>query len=290
MDAEKAFAKVNLTLDILGKRADGYHDMRMVMQSVSLYDELAIEFNDSKEISLNTNLPFLPRDNTNLAVRAAQTFFQETGIMPRGMTVTLKKRIPVCAGTAGGSSDGAAMLRILRHHFAPELPDRELERIGSLVGSDIPFCLFGGTALAEGRGECLQALPDMPACTFLLCKPDFSISTPELFSLVNVKALRYHPDTEGMLHSLQVGDLEGICRRLYNVFEDILPRKYAQVLELKRQLLELGAMGVSMTGSGPTVFGIFRDQDRAKEAAEAMRRSCPSTHLAQPVPRIGGRG
>ena len=289
MDTEKAYAKLNLTLDILGKRADGYHDLRMVMQSVSLCDQLSVEFNNSKEINLNTNLPFLPRDSTNLAARAAQTFFRETGIPPCGMTVTLEKQIPVCAGTAGGSSDGAAMLRLLRRRFAPELPDRELERIGSLVGSDLPFCLFGGTALAEGRGERLQALPDMPACTFVLCKPDFPISTPELFGLVNVKAIRYHPDTEGMMRALRAGDLEGICRRLYNVFEDVLPRKYAQVLELKRQLLELGAMGVSMTGSGPTVFGIFRDQSRAEEAAEAMEKSCPCTYLAQPTPRIGGQ-
>ena len=288
MEREKAWAKLNLTLDILGKRPDGYHDLRMVMQSVSLCDELTVNFNGGEGISLHTNLPFLPRDGTNLITRAAQAFFRETGLAPVGMEVVLNKRIPVCAGTAGGSSDGAAMLRVLRRRFAPGLPDGELERIGGMVGSDIPFCLRGGTALAEGRGELLRTLPDLPDCWLVLCKPEFPISTPELFSLVNVKALRYHPDTEGMCRSLESGDLEGVCRRLYNVFEDVLPRKYARVAELKRQLLELGAMGVCMTGSGPTVFGVFGDASRAADAAEGMGRTCPGTYLARPVRGAGG--
>jgi len=277
----KAYAKINLTLDILRKRADGYHDMRMIMQSVSLCDTISVS--PAEKMSMQSDLSYLPLDGGNIVMKAAAAFFRETGVKPRSFAVSLKKEIPVCAGMAGGSSDGAAILRYLRDLCAPEMSESELERIGAQVGSDVPFCLRGGTVLAEGRGEVMRTLAPMPDCTILLCKPDFPISTPELFSKVNVRKLRFHPDTAGAEAALAAGDLQGIARRLYNVFEDILPRKYQKVWEIKQRMLELDAMGACMSGSGPTVFGIYEDEQRAQEAAQELKKLCDCVHLARPV-------
>lgn len=281
-----AYAKINLTLDILRRREDGYHDMRMVMQSVGLCDRLTIQTGAGCGVRIDSNLSYLPEDRSNIAAKAAEAFFAETGISPVGLAVKLEKHIPVCAGMAGGSSDGAAMLRFLRDTLAPALGQEELERIGALVGSDVPFCLRGGTALAEGRGEVLTDLPPLPECTIVLCKPDFPISTPELFAAVRLRRLRCHPDTAGMREALEARDLIGVARRLYNVFEDVLPRKYRRVFELKRALLDLNALGASMTGSGPTVFGLYADHQRAMEAAQALREQGELVFLSQAVGRI----
>ena len=261
--------------------------MRMVMQSVSLCDRLTIRTGAGCGVRIDSNLSYLPEDRSNIAAKAAEIFFAETGISPVGLAVELEKHIPVCAGMAGGSSDGAAMLRFLRDTLSPALEQEELERIGALVGSDVPFCLRGGTALAEGRGEVLTDLPPLPECTIVLCKPDFPISTPELFAAVRLRRLRCHPDTAGMREALEAGDLIGVARRLYNVFEDVLPRKYRRVFELKRALLDLDALGASMTGSGPTVFGLYADHQRAAEAAEALRERGELVFLSQTVGRIG---
>ena len=282
---EPAYAKLNLALDILGKRPDGYHELRMVMQSIDLQDMVALSAQEGDGVQITTDLSFLPRDGSNIAAKAARRFFEKLCLPSPGLAIDIQKRIPVCAGMAGGSSDGAAVLRILRRAYAPDLSQEELEAIGALVGSDVPYCVRGGTVLAEGRGELLTDLPPLPPCFFVVCKPDFPISTPELFAKVRVKKLRCHPDTAGMISALERQDLEGVARRLYNVFEDVLPRKYAQVFEIKRALLEEGAMASSMTGSGPTVFGIFRDQATARRAAEALRPRCPATFFCKNVGR-----
>jgi len=281
---EPAYAKLNLTLDILGKRSDGYHDLRMVMTSVDLQDVVTVSVSDSGGMNLTSNLHFLPKNDSNLVVKAAHRFFLETGVNAPGLNIDIQKSIPVCAGMAGGSSDGAAMLRVLRSHFDPQMPMEKLCAIGEQVGSDVPYCVFGGTALVEGRGERVTPVASMPNCFFVVCKPPFPISTPELFAQVRVKRLRCHPDAAGMLRALEQEDLAGVAHRLYNVFEEILPRKYAMVFELKHQLLEHGAMAASMTGSGPTVFGIFAEEQRARDAAEAMKRVCTATFLCRPVP------
>jgi len=277
----KAPAKLNLTLDILRKREDGYHDLRMVMHSISLCDRIRLDTDGGEGIRCSSNLPYLPKDEGNIAVKAALAFFRETGLTCPGLHIEIEKHTPACAGMAGGSSDGAAVLRGLRQLYAPELPNAELERIGAAVGSDVPYCIRGTTALAEGRGEILQDLPPLPACWFVVCKPDFAISTPELFRQVNVKKIRLHPDSRGMITALEQQDLEGVARRLYNVFEDFLPRRCGEVLVIKQKLLELGAMNAVMTGSGPTVFGIFRDKARAQEAYESLRREYRQTFLEQ---------
>lgn len=280
---ESAYAKLNLALDILGRRPDGYHDMRMVMQSIDLADQVTLSPRSEPGISVSTDLPYLPKGEGNIAAKAAARFFEATGLPFPGFDIDIFKQIPVCAGMAGGSSDGAAVLRILRRLYAPDMTEERLEEIGALVGSDVPYCVRGGTALAEGRGERLTDLPALPPCWLAVCKPPCSISTPELFSLVRLKKLRCHPDTAGMIAALERGDLEGVARRMYNVFEDVLPRRYVQVFEIKSALLGLGAISASMTGSGPTVFGLFRDQEPAEQAADALRGQFGSGVLCRAV-------
>lgn len=283
MSAGRACAKLNLALDILGKRPDGYHDLRMVMQSIDLSDEVTVTPQAAPAVSVATDLPYLPKGDGNIAAKAAVRFFAETGLPETGFAIGIKKNIPVCAGMAGGSSDGAAVLRILRQLYAPDMPLERLEEIGALVGSDVPYCVRGGTVLAEGRGERLTDLSPLPQCWLVVCKPACSISTPDLFAQVRVKKLRCHPDISGMTAALEQGDLEGVARRIYNVFEDVLPRKYHQVFEIKSALLEAGAMAASMTGSGPAVFGIFRDEETAVQAVGALSGSCPSVFLCHPL-------
>lgn len=282
---EPACAKLNLTLDILGKRPDGYHEMRMVMQSIDLADRVTVSTCPGKEIAVTTDLPYLPKGDGNIAAKAALWFFSSVGMEPEGLAIDIQKNVPVCAGMAGGSSDGAAVLRVLRRLYMPDMTEEQLEEIGALVGSDVPYCVRGGTALAEGRGERLTDLPPLPPCFLVVCKPACSVSTPELFGLVRTKRLRCHPDTAGLLSALEHGDLEAASHRFYNVFEDVLPRRYSQVFEIKGALLERGAMAASMTGSGPSVFGLFRDEEPARQAAEALEASCQTVFLCRPAAR-----
>lgn len=279
----KAYAKLNLTLDILRRRPDGFHDLAMVMQSVSLADDVTLTLADSGGIRCESNAGFLPTDERNLAVKAAMAFARETGITLPPLKIRLEKCIPTCAGMAGGSSDAAAVLRGLRSMFLPTLAQSELERIASLVGSDVPYCVRGVTALAEGRGERLTTLAPLPPCWFVICKPPFPISTPELFSRVQVKEIAYHPDTQGMIAALEQQELSAVARRIFNVFEDVLPPKYSKVFAIKRSLLELGAMNAAMSGSGPTVYGVFDSETAAQRAFAALREEYAQCYLAQPV-------
>ncbi len=282
----RANAKLNLTLDVLGKRPDGYHDLRMIMQSVELADVLNLEYNETGELRICTNLHFLPNNEKNLAAQAALRWYecevsQEPGKWTvedlkrsgnfNGLDITIKKHIPVCAGLGGGSSDAAAVLRALNEMENACLSPEAVARIGALVGSDVPYCVMGGTALAEGRGEILTPLPTLPRCWVVLCKPEFSISTPALFAKIDSVRLRCRPDTQGAIDALEAGDLAGVARRMYNVFEDALPdRQRARVNDVKNALIQCGALGASMSGTGPTAFGLFEDEARAREAQERM--------------------
>lgn len=280
---ERAYAKLNISLDIVGKRPDGYHDMVMVMQSVSLCDELCIRLNDTGELSAVSDLHFIPNDERNLAVRAARQFLDAAGEPGQGVEISMKKRIPVGAGMAGGSADAAAVLRSMNRLYGGRFSTAELEEIAAGIGSDVAFCVAGGTALAQGRGELLTRLPDMPECYFVICKPGFSISTPELFRSIDSSPLRHHPDTAGILESLDRGELEGICRRLYNVFEDVSDRRIKTVGEIKSRLLDCGAAGAVMTGTGSAVFGIFTDAATARKAQSALLREYRFCCVAEPV-------
>lgn len=278
----KAPAKLNLTLDVLGRRGDGYHDVRMVMQSVSLADTVMLTASQGEGVTLSSNLNFLPTDRKNLAVAAALRFREATGTDLGRLSIQIEKQIPVCAGTAGGSSDAAAVLRGLNELFKAGLSPEELAKIGEQVGSDVPYCVLGGTALAEGRGELVTPLPALPKCWVVMAKPGFPISTPELFGKLDEQRLRCHPDTPGMISALEAGDLPGVARRLFNVFEEVLPpRKREQVEELKLSLISHGALGASMTGTGPTVFGLFSDEEAARNAYEAVRDVCRERFLTE---------
>ena len=267
---EKAWAKLNISLDVAERRADGYHDMTMVMQAVSLCDEVCISFNESGCIQAKSNLSFVPGDERNLAVRAAVCYLRAAGMEGQGMLITLDKRVPVGAGMGGGSSDAAAVLRALNRHFGALSPTA-LEELSASVGSDVPFCVRCGTALATGRGEKLETLPDMPPCDFVICKPDFSISTPELFRKLDQSSARCHPDTAGLLAALEEGNLDQLCRRMYNVFEDIDDRRMRIVKEIKGCLLDHGALGAVMTGTGSAVFGVFRPGAAPEQAVASLR-------------------
>ena len=283
MNTERAFAKLNLTLDVLGKREDGYHEMSMVMESVDLADVLRFS-HTGQGVQVKTNLAFLPSGPTNLAAKAALAFAQATGLAVEPLTIEIEKHIPVCAGTAGGSSDAAAVLRYLNRALNAGLSGEALQKIGEAVGSDVPYCVTGGTALAQGRGELLTKLPSLPRCAFVLCKPAFSISTPALFAEIDRHKIRRRPDTVGVCKALEAGDLAGVARRLYNVFEDVLPPRQAKAIsEIKGRLITCGALGANLSGTGPTVFGLFGDEALAQAAYEELREIYPDTFLCHNV-------
>lgn len=266
-----AYAKLNLTLDILGKRADGYHEMQMVMQTISLHDTVTVSVEAGSGITCRVAGAELPCDETNLAVRAARAFLRESGIDAR-VAISLEKRIPSEAGMAGGSADAAAVLRALRALLLPALSDEALAAIGALVGSDVPFCVRGGTQLAEGRGERLTALTAAPRLYAAVCKPDFPITTPALFARADSVTLTDHPDTAAMLAAIDQGDTEALCSAVENAFEQVLPPdKAARIAALRRALLDRGAACAAMTGSGSAVFGLFSEESAAREAGNALR-------------------
>ena len=225
----------------------------------------------------------MPGDKRNLAVRAALKFLELVDDGERGMKISLRKSIPVGAGMAGGSADAAAVLRALNRAYGDPLSARELCAAGEEVGSDVAFCLLGGTALASGRGEILQPLKALPPCAFVVCKPDFSISTPELFRKLDEAKLSCHPDTEGLLDALEKGDLDGLCRRMYNVFEDVPDRRMRTIRAAKGALLDCGALGALMTGTGSAVFGVFRDAAAAEKACETLKREYRFCRTAEAV-------
>ena len=278
----KAYAKLNLTLDILGRRPDGYHDLRMVMQSVDLADLLAINPAEGAG-RMSTNLSYLPADGRNLAQLAAAAFREAAG-KGGAVDITIEKHIPVCAGMGGGSSDAAAVLRAMNEMTGAGLTPARLAELGQQVGSDVPYCVLGGTVLAEGRGELLSPLAPLPACTVVICKPQFPISTPQLFAQADSKRLTCHPDTDGLLRALEAGDLIGVSRRLYNVFEDVLDsRRRQEVDAIKAALIDCGALGASMSGSGPTVFGLFDREEPAQEAFDRLSGQYKDVFLTKTV-------
>ncbi len=277
-----ANAKINLTLDILRRREDGYHDLQMVMQSVTLADKLTVTPAQGTEGVAASDLHFLPTGGKNLAQMAAAAFRAATGLGGE-VDVAIQKHVPVCAGLAGGSADAAAVLRAMDRLAGTGLSLEQLAAIGEAVGSDVPFCVLGGTALAQGRGERLTPLPPLPPCFIVICKPPFSISTPQLFSRVNVRKIVRRPDTPGVVAALGAGDLAGVARRMYNVFEDVLdPRRLSELNEIKGVLIDCGALGASMSGSGPSVFGLFKDEVRAQDACRRLRGTYRDVFLCTP--------
>ena len=286
---EYAYAKLNLSLDVTGRREDGYHDMLMVMQTISVSDRIDLELTEEPGIQAECNFRYVPTDGRNLAVRAAQVYLQavaENQHEPPGVSIRLEKHIPVGAGMAGGSADAAAVLRGMNRLFGSPLNRQELEALAGQVGSDVAFCVAGGTQLARSRGEQLEDLPPLPPCWIVVCKPGFSISTPELFRKLDEVSLRRHPDTAGMLAALREEDLRGIGIRMYNVFEDVPDRRMRQTGEIKSVLLDHGALGAMMTGTGSAVFGVFIDAEAAERCAADLKKEHRFCRVAEPVAQV----
>lgn len=266
----KALGKINLGLDVLGRRPNGYHDVRMVMQTVYLYDQILLEKTDKEGISLKTNLFYLPVNENNLAYRAAKMLIDEFAIK-EGVHISLEKHIPVAAGMAGGSSNAAAVLYGMNRLFQLGLTDQELMERGVKLGADVPYCIMRGTVLAEGIGEELTPLPAMPKCHVLLAKPPISVSTQKVYEKLDAQEVTKHPDIDGILLGLQTGDLEKITSSMGNVLENVTITEYPQIERIKDVMKEEGALNAMMSGSGPTVFGIYDDKILARRAAARIR-------------------
>lgn len=277
----KAYAKINLTLDVTGKLPNGYHEVRMVMQTVTLHDDVTVRLDGSGKTSLTCSLSYLPTDGSNLACRAAEAFYAAAGRANPGTAIHIEKRIPVAAGLAGGSTDAAAVLRALDELHDTALGDERLCEIGLKLGADVPYCLLGGTMLAEGIGEKLSRLPDCPHAWAVLVKPPFSVSTPAVYAAMDAHQPTVRPDTEGMLRALHAGDIAGVCHRLYNVMEPVTGEKHGEIAEIRSRLLDCGAKGAVMSGSGPTTYGLFLEREKAETAWNDLRADFPDTHLCE---------
>lgn len=266
----KALAKINLGLDVLGRRENGYHDVRMVMQSVYLYDSVRIEKKDTPGIELASNLYFLPVGSGNIAYKAAEMLIQEFQIR-EGVRITLNKHIPVAAGMAGGSSDAAAVLFGMNRLFGLKLSKEALMERGVRLGADVPYCVLRGTVLAEGIGEKLTVLPAMPKCTVLIAKPPISVSTKTVYEALDAKEIVDHPDIDGLLEGLEQGNLKKIAGCMGNVLEDVTIPLHPVIEEIKQVMKENGALNAMMSGSGPTVFGLFENKMAARKAQRIIR-------------------
>ncbi len=278
-----AHAKLNLSLDVLSRRPDGYHNLEMVMLEISLGDALELELGTGEPWRMECSTGEIPCDDTNLCIKAARLFFEKTGIDCGGLTVRLTKYTPSCAGMGGGSADGAAVLRLLWEHYGHPISRDELFRLAEETGSDVPFTLLGGTALAREKGQVLTVLPQLPMCHLVICKPDFPISTPALFRAIDDADIIARPDTQGMVAALEAGDLAGVAHRLSNVFTPVVAKDHPEIGEIRDVMLASGALGAEMTGSGPTVFGIFRDDTQAAACFGRLKARYHDTFLAHPV-------
>lgn len=275
----KSYAKINITLDVLGKRSDGYHDLKMIMQSVSLHDILTIT-PKSQGISVNCNLGFVPTGENNLAYKAAEKFFKAAKIS-EGAEIFISKRIPVAAGLAGGSGNAAAILKGLNKMYGDIFSNNKLCELGLQVGSDVPFCINGGTMLAEGRGEILTPLSPMKETHFVLATPHMAVSTKKVFSKLNAEHLTEHPDTNGAISAIKDGNIHELGIRMYNVLETSM--RHPVIKKLKGQMIDLGAEGTVMSGSGPTVIGIFKTESAAKNAEKYFRKNSVTAYAVQNV-------
>ncbi len=280
---EGAFAKLNLTLDVLGKREDGYHDIKSVMQAISIRDDVEIDIETGKPWSLECATEGIPSDETNLAWKAAKVYCDAMHKDPGGITIRILKRIPSGAGLGGGSADAAAVLRALNRHYGDPLSVLALAELGAQVGSDVPFCVLCGTAMAEGRGEKLRKLPDMPECVFVVCKPAFSVSTPELYRKLDTVAIPKHPDHMAMESALLAGDLGKIADLIYNVFDPVVTADHLEINYIKSICNSYGALGMQMTGSGSAVYAIMPSFEYAAVVCNMLKDNYPDVFVAMPV-------
>lgn len=280
---EKAYAKLNLTLDVLGKREDGYHDLKSVMQTVSLYDDILLHIGTGEPWKLVCNKEGIPCDERNLVWKAAKLYFDTVDKDPNGLTMIIDKKIPSGAGMGGGSADAAAVLRALNRFYGEPLSSMELADLGAKVGSDVPFCVVGGTVMCEGRGEILRKLPDMPECIFVICKPVFSVSTPVLYRKLDEVQNPLHPDNDAMETAICSGDLMGIAKHIENAFDPVVSADHCEIDHIKGIYRLNGALATQMTGSGSVVFAIMPDMVSAERAVDMLKHTYEDAHIVFPV-------
>ncbi len=280
---EGAFAKLNLTLDVLGKREDGYHDLKSVMQAISIRDDVEIDVGTGKPWSLECSMVGIPTDRSNLAWKAAEVYCDAMKKNPDGLAIRITKRIPSGAGLGGGSADAAAVLRALNRHYGNPLSILALAELGAQVGSDVPFCVLCGTAMVEGRGERLRKLPDMPECVFVVCKPEFSISTAELYKKLDSVAIARRPDQQAMETALLAGDLTKVADLLCNVFDPVVTAEHLELNYIKSICNSYGALGMQMTGSGSAIYAIMPSFEYAAVVCNMLKDNYSQIFIAKPV-------
>lgn len=280
---EGAFAKINLTLDVLGKRPDGYHDLKSVMQTISIRDDIEIDVDTGKPWKLTCNWEDIPCDHRNLAWKAAEAYYKATGKETTGLEIRILKRIPSQAGLGGGSADAAAVLRALNKHYGEPLSILALAEVGATVGSDVPFCTLCGTAMVEGRGEKLRKLPDLPECFFVVCKPDFSVSTPELYQQIDRAEIARRPDHQAMESALLAGDLGKVAENIWNVFDPVVTENHLELNYIKSIFNSYGAVAYQMTGSGSAVYAMVDSFEYAAVICNMLKDNYPQVFIAKAV-------
>lgn len=277
----KAYAKVNISLDVVGKREDGYHLLEMIMQSIDLYDEIKIDKKKS-DITIKCNKQYVPTDERNLAYKAAKLFMEEYNINS-GVEINIKKNIPVCAGLAGGSTDGAAVLKILNKIFDVDASEEELMKLGLRLGADVPYCIKGGTALCKGIGEDVTELPSFKDKILVLVKPPFGVSTKGVYQEFNLSKVRSHPNTELLINAIEDDDLKLVCSNMKNLLENVTLKKHKVLINIKEEMKGFGAVGSMMSGSGPTVFAFFDDMLKAQKCFEKMKNKYNDVFITRTI-------
>jgi 4-diphosphocytidyl-2-C-methyl-D-erythritol kinase len=265
----KAYAKINISLDVVGKREDGYHLLKMIMQNIDLYDLININKANSG-INITSNKPYIPIDDRNLGYKAARLFIEKYNIKG-GVDINIRKNIPVAAGLAGGSTDAAAVLKGMRSIFNMDISDEELMELGLKIGADIPYCIIGGTALCEGIGEQITPLKSFKNHILVVVKPPFGVSTKEVYQSLDISKIYKHPDTSGLIKAIEEDDLKYVCSNMKNLLENVTLRKHVILKDIKNEMLRHGAIGAMMSGSGPTVFCFFDDMLRAQHCYEKFK-------------------
>ena len=284
----KAYGKVNLGLDVVRRRKDGYHEVRMIMQTVQLYDKIMMEERRQKGITLETNLSFLPVNENNIAYKAARMLMEEFHISG-GLNIKIEKHIPVAAGMAGGSTDGAAVLYGVNRMYRLGLTKRQLMERGVRLGADVPYCIMRGSVLSEGIGEILTPVAAMPDCHILVAKPPISVSTKYVYEHLKLDSVERHPDIDGMVAALEEGSLKGVAERMENVLETVTIPEHPEIEQIKEVMRSEGALNAMMSGSGPTVFGIFEDKKQGLKARDILRNGvlAKQVYLVEPFnPRL----
>ena len=265
----KAYAKINISLDVVGKREDGYHLLRMIMQNIDLYD--LININTAKSgINISSNKPYIPTDERNLGYKAAKLFMEKYNLQG-GVDINIRKSIPVAAGLAGGSTDAAAVLKGMRSIYNMDVSDEELMELGLKIGADVPYCIMGGTALCEGVGEKITPLKSFKDHIMIVVKPSFGVSTKDVYQSLDISRIYKHPDTERLIQAVEENDLKYVCGNMKNILENVTLRKHIILKDIKNEMLRMGGLGAMMSGSGPTVFSFFDDMLKAQQCYEKFK-------------------